>query len=267
VTAWWASRRRSCSVVTVDHIGRDGPCRPRHGTVHGVGRLRAAICGHHTPRRLPGHLHRPFPQGPSSIAHGEAVVKLAVRGRPPGGATGSALPRQRRVEGSAGERDPDSRQNRMNGGHLQPLCLDEELSRLPDTTYRTVIVLSVRLDGRTRKEVARSVLGCPEAAWSIRLVRARSWLCEAVNATGHCLVGRGSRPPVPFPIPSVSSFFPSPLFSSFPAPLRPRTLFAAGQAVISSRVAALAEGVLKRCLLTNSKTRAGGAGRCGDARP
>ena len=132
---------------------------------------------------------------------------------------------------------------------LQPL-LDEELSRLPDN-YRAVIVLC-DLEGRTRKEVAAQ-LGCPEGTVASRLVRARAMLAKRLTQRGVALSG-GALAAV-LSKNAASAGVPASVVMST---IKAASLFAAGQAVISVKVAALAEGVLKAMLLNKLKA----AGRC-----
>src|SRR5262249_18774975 len=128
---------------------------------------------------------------------------------------------------------------------LQPL-LDQELSRLPDH-YRAVIVLS-DLECKTRKEVAR-LLGLPEGTVASRLVRARSLLAKrrrrrGVAWSGGALAAALSRNVASAALPA----------SVVDSTIRAASLFATGQAAISTEVAALAEGVLKTMLLTKLKS-------------
>ena len=137
---------------------------------------------------------------------------------------------------------PDAEAPQERWADLQPL-LDEELSRLPDH-YRTVIVLS-DLEGRTRKEVAAQ-LGCPEGTVASRLVRARSMLAKRLTKRGVALSGGA----LSAALCRNASAVPTSVVMST---IKAANLVAAGQAVISSRVAALAEGVLKAMLLNKLK--------------
>jgi RNA polymerase sigma factor (sigma-70 family) len=131
---------------------------------------------------------------------------------------------------------------------LQPL-LDQELSRLPDS-HRAVIVLC-DLQGRTRKEAAGQ-LGLPEGTVASRLARARTMLAKRLARQGVVLSGGAL----------VEVLSQKVLAETVPTFVLTRTIQAAslvatGQAtagVISSQVAALAEGVLKTMLLTKLKT-------------
>jgi RNA polymerase sigma factor (sigma-70 family) len=128
---------------------------------------------------------------------------------------------------------------------LQPL-LDQELSRLPDH-YRAVIVLS-DLEGKTRKEVAQ-LLGLPEGTVASRLVRARSLLAKRLTRRGVALSCGALAAALSENV--ASSAMPVSVVDST---IRAANLFAAGQAAISTEVAALAEGVLKTMLVTKLKS-------------
>jgi RNA polymerase sigma factor (sigma-70 family) len=131
---------------------------------------------------------------------------------------------------------------------LRPL-LDEELSRLPEI-YRAVIILC-ELEGRSRKETARQ-LGMPEGTVAGRLARARAMLAKRLIRRGITLSGG-----------AVASILSQNMASAgVPASVVSRTikvasLTAAGQAttgVISVKVAALTEGVLKAMFLSRLKS-------------
>jgi RNA polymerase sigma factor (sigma-70 family) len=143
---------------------------------------------------------------------------------------------------------PESATREPDEGHdLLPL-LDQELSRLPDK-YRIAIVLC-DLEGKTYKEAARQ-LGCPEGTLSARLARGRTMLAKRLSrhglaVTGGMLAAFLSREAAACVPPSVVS-----------STIKAATLFAAGPAaatgVISVKVAALTEGMLKTMLLTKLK--------------
>jgi RNA polymerase sigma factor (sigma-70 family) len=133
---------------------------------------------------------------------------------------------------------------------LQPL-LDEELSRLPDR-YRAVVVLC-DLEGKTRKEAARR-LGVPEGSVAGWLARARTMLAKRLTQRGVALSGGALAAVVSQK--AASAGVPLSVVSST---IKAATLFAAGQAaagVISVKVAALTEGVVKTMLLNNLKLKA-----------
>jgi RNA polymerase sigma factor (sigma-70 family) len=128
---------------------------------------------------------------------------------------------------------------------LQPQ-LDEELSRLPDK-YRAVIV-QCDLEGKTRKAAARQ-LGVPEGTVAGRLARARTMLAKRLTRRGLALSGGLlavvlGQNAAPAGVPA----------SVICSTITVASLVAAGHAtaagVISARVAALTEGVLK-AMLTN----------------
>jgi RNA polymerase sigma factor (sigma-70 family) len=124
--------------------------------------------------------------------------------------------------------------------------LDQALSRLPQK-YRMPIVLC-DLEGKTRKEAARQ-LGCPEGSLSSRLARARTMLARRLARHGLALSG-GALAAVVSQNVAWACVPPSVVSST----IKTAVMMAAGQAattgVISTKVAALAEGVLKSMLLT-----------------
>jgi RNA polymerase sigma factor (sigma-70 family) len=134
---------------------------------------------------------------------------------------------------------------------VQPL-LDEELSRLPDN-YRVVIVLC-DLEDRTRKEVARQ-LGVPEGTVAGRLVRARAMLAKRLTQRGVVLSGGALAAMLSQNV--ASAGVPALVVSNT---IKVASLTAAGQAttgVISVKVAALTEGVLKAMFLSKLKSVVG----------
>jgi len=128
---------------------------------------------------------------------------------------------------------------------LLPL-LDHELSRLPER-FRVLIVLC-DLEGRTRRDVARQ-LGCPEGTVASRLARARAMLARRFARHGLSVAGgtfaAASQCAASAP-PSVTT-----------ATIKAASLVAAGRVVssvlISERVAALTEGVVKIMFVTKMK--------------
>jgi RNA polymerase sigma factor (sigma-70 family) len=131
---------------------------------------------------------------------------------------------------------------------LQPL-LDEELIRLPDK-YRAVIVLC-DLEGKTRKEAARQ-LGVPEGTVAGRLARARTMLAKRLTQRGVALSGGVLAAVLSHK--AASAGVPTSVAYST---IKAAGLLAAGQAaataLISAKVAALTEGVLKAMLMSNLK--------------
>jgi RNA polymerase sigma factor (sigma-70 family) len=136
-----------------------------------------------------------------------------------------------------------------DGNELLPL-LDAALERLP-RKYRVPVILC-ELEGRSRNDVAQQ-LGLPEGTLSSRLATARQLLAGRLSRQG-LLVSAGALTAV-FSQTTATAWVSSSLIHST---VKAATLAAAGQAVttgvISARVAALTEGVLKTMLLTNLKT-------------
>jgi RNA polymerase sigma factor (sigma-70 family) len=132
---------------------------------------------------------------------------------------------------------------------LRPL-LDQELNRLPDK-YRVPVVLC-ELEGRKRKEVARQ-LRIPEGTLSSRLATARRMLAQRLARHGLALAGAALTTALSQA--AASARVPSALVVST---ARAATGVAAGQAaaagLVSARVAALTEGVLKAMFLTKLKS-------------
>jgi RNA polymerase sigma factor (sigma-70 family) len=130
---------------------------------------------------------------------------------------------------------------------LRPV-LDDELSRLPDK-YRAAIVLC-DLEGRTRKEAARH-LGVPEGTLAARLTRGRTMLAGRLARRGltvsGCVLGA---------VLGSTAGFGSPPRSVVVSTIKAAGLFATGRAaegVISAKVAALAEGVVRGMLYNGLK--------------
>ncbi|QVL34026.1 sigma-70 family RNA polymerase sigma factor [Telmatocola sphagniphila] len=131
-------------------------------------------------------------------------------------------------------------------------ALDEELSRLPDH-YRSVIVLC-DLEGQTRKQVAGQ-LGCAEGTVASRLARARILLAKQLSKRGIALSGGALATVLAQNV--LSASVPNLLLVST---IKSATIFVTGTevatGVISGKVVAIAEGVLKAMFLTKLKTAA-----------
>ncbi|HEV2946020.1 MAG TPA: RNA polymerase sigma factor [Gemmataceae bacterium] len=130
---------------------------------------------------------------------------------------------------------------------LQPI-LDQELSCLSDK-YRVAIVLC-DLEGKTRKEAARQ-LGLPEGTLAARLARGRAMLAKRLSRLGLG-VSAGALA-VALSQNDASAAVPTSVVSGT---LQAASLVATGQAsagLISTKVAALTEGVIKAMLITKLK--------------
>jgi RNA polymerase sigma factor (sigma-70 family) len=125
--------------------------------------------------------------------------------------------------------------------------VDEELSYLPEH-YRGVIVLC-DLEGMTRKAAARQ-LGIPEGSVASRLARARAMLAKRLAQRGVVFSG-GSVAAILSG--SASASAPPALVAST---IKAASLLAAGQAagVVTAKVAALTEGVVKAMFVTKIKS-------------
>jgi RNA polymerase sigma factor (sigma-70 family) len=135
------------------------------------------------------------------------------------------------------------------GHDLQPL-LDQGLGRLPDA-YRAVVVLC-DLEGKTRKEVARQ-LGLPEGTVGSRLARARAMLAKRLARHGLAVSGGALAAALAQNV--ASAGVPTSVVSSM---IKAASLLGAGQAVatgvMSAKVAALVEGVMKTMWLSKIQT-------------
>jgi len=137
-----------------------------------------------------------------------------------------------------------------DGSELRPL-LDEEMNRLPER-YRLPLVLCY-LEGKTNEEAARQ-LGCPPGTIFSRLARGREMLRRrlvrrglGLSAGGFALALSQTTAPAALDVSLVRKAFQSSL------------AFAAGKtaaSAASSRIIALAEGVLQAMFLAKLKTLA-----------
>ncbi len=133
------------------------------------------------------------------------------------------------------------------------LLLDQELNRLPQK-YRVLIILR-DLEGRTHKELAQQ-LGRPEGTVAGQLARARAMLAKRLSRRGLVVSGSTLGATLSAQVGPAST--PAKVVSST---IQAATLFAAGQAaapnMISAKVVALTEGVIKAMLLTKLKIASG----------
>src|SRR5262249_41089933 len=129
---------------------------------------------------------------------------------------------------------------------LRPI-LDEELSRLPDK-YRLPVVLC-DLQGRSRRDVARQ-LAVPEGTLSSRLATARKKLADRLTRRGLGLTGGGLA--VLLTQNAAPACVPARLVGSA---VQAALAAAAGEAVVvSAKVAALAEGVVRVMVMSKVKS-------------
>jgi predicted DNA-binding protein (UPF0251 family) len=174
------------------------------------------------------------------VAHQTAMKARAT--------TGKRRRRERQVMAIPEVPAPD-----QDSSHELEPFLDQELSRLPDK-YRVAIVLC-DLEGKTRKEAARQ-LGLPEGTLAGRLTRGRAMLAKRLVRHGLAMSGGGLAAVLPQK--AASACVPPSVMTST---IKAVTLVAAGQAVtagvVSARIAALTEGVLKAMLISKLKTIAG----------
>jgi len=147
---------------------------------------------------------------------------------------------------AAGRRLPISIDETSEGLHE---LLDQELKVLPDK-YRAAIVLC-DLEGKSIKAAARQ-LGCPPGTAGTWLARGRSLLARRLAVHGLNVSACGIATTIAEH--AAAAGVPPSLMGST---IKAATTIAAGQAavlgVISAKVAALADGVLKTMLLTKLK--------------
>jgi RNA polymerase sigma factor (sigma-70 family) len=136
-----------------------------------------------------------------------------------------------------------------NWTDLQPV-LDEELSRLPNN-YRLPLLLC-DLEGKSIKEATQQ-LGWPQGTLAGRLARARKMLAKRLTQRGVVLSGGALA--VVLTEKAMTACVPLSLAAST---TKAAVTIAAGQAVapslVSAKVAALMEGVMKGMMLTKLKT-------------
>jgi RNA polymerase sigma factor (sigma-70 family) len=131
--------------------------------------------------------------------------------------------------------------------------LDEELRGLPDK-YRAAIVLC-DLESMSIREASRQ-LGCPQGTIGTRLARGRRLLAARLTRRGLTL--SGGLIAAALSENAASACVPSPLvFSTVKAAAKLAAGPAATGGLISAKVAALTEGVLKAMYLTKLKTVVG----------
>jgi RNA polymerase sigma factor (sigma-70 family) len=127
--------------------------------------------------------------------------------------------------------------------------LDQELSSLPHK-YRTAIVLC-DLEGRTRKAVAKQ-LGIPEGTVSGRLTRGRAMLAKRLSRHGLGISGGALATMISQNVSSASV-----PMTAVSLTIKAARLLAAGggavTGVVSARVAAMTEGMIKTMLLKKLK--------------
>ncbi len=144
--------------------------------------------------------------------------------------------------------DPAVKEQDLSGDWQ--LILDQELNGLPDK-YRVAIVMC-DLEGETRKEAARQ-LGLPEGTLAGRLTKGRAMLAKRLAR--HGLAVTGVTLAAWLSQAAASASVPTSVLSST---MKVVTLVAAGKTVatglVSAKVAALTEGVLKAMLISKLKS-------------
>jgi RNA polymerase sigma factor (sigma-70 family) len=175
------------------------------------------------------------------VAHQTALKARAMRAKRPA--------RERQVTAMA-----EPRMERHDPRDDLQAVLDQELSRLPDK-YRAAIVLC-DLEGKTRKEAAQH-LGVPDGTLAARLARGRTMLGKRLARQGVA-VPSGALAAMVLPDEATAGV-PTSVVS---ATIKAVSLSAAGKAtaagVVSVRVAASTEGVLKTLLLTKLRSATAG---------
>jgi RNA polymerase sigma factor (sigma-70 family) len=124
--------------------------------------------------------------------------------------------------------------------------LDQELARLTEK-YRVVVVLC-DLEGKTRSEVARQ-LGWAEGTVASRLARGRSMLAKGLARRGFA----GAVVALALSEGAASARVPTQLVATVTVACRSAGGGAAAKALLSAKVIALTEGVLKSMFLTKVK--------------
>jgi RNA polymerase sigma factor (sigma-70 family) len=160
-----------------------------------------------------------------------------------------AMIRKRRVKEQEAAKNAQLDTNKQPPVPNFDRLLDGELSRLPDK-YRVPIILC-GLEGKTIKEAARQ-LGWPQGTVGTRLTRGRSLLARRLSSYGLPL-SAGLLTALLSQNTATASLSTALVLST----ARAASIYAAGQAVgtglVSTKVAALTEGVLKTMFLTKLK--------------
>jgi RNA polymerase sigma factor (sigma-70 family) len=156
--------------------------------------------------------------------------------------------RRRVVEGQVRDISPSQTLDTGAGDDVQAR-LDHELNRLPPK-YRAPVILC-ELEGKSRREAARQ-LGVPEGTLSSRLARAKQLLARRLSgANGALSAGAVS---IVLATQASSAAVPAALLASTVRVGAMVALGSAAGAVVSAKVVALTEGVIKAMLLTKLKT-------------